>query len=150
MTAKGQLESMYGFEETRKDEVWLTQPMGSGVVKEFTFGEAMKEARRMAAHLASLGYPPGSNIAIFSKNTAWWLITDLAIWMAGHVSVPLYPTLTPDTIGQILDHSGATLIFIGKLDGYTSAGGAMEDHAAEGSPPCRGRRPAVIGGRYGL
>ena len=38
--------------------------------------------------------------------------------MAGHVSVPLYPTLAAETITQILEHSESKLIFIGKLDGY--------------------------------
>ena len=38
--------------------------------------------------------------------------------MAGHVSVPLYPTLAAGTIRQILEHSGARLLFIGKLDGW--------------------------------
>ncbi len=122
MTRPLQLESLYSFEATRRDERWLTQPMGNGIVKEFTFGQAMDEARRIAAHLKSLNLPEKSNIALFSKNTAWWLMADAAIWMAGHVSVPLYPTLTAETIGQILDHSGARLIFVGKLDGF----GAME------------------------
>ena len=45
----------------------------------------------MAAHLASLDLPKRSQIALFAKNNAWWLLADLAIWMAGHVSVPLYP-----------------------------------------------------------
>jgi long-chain acyl-CoA synthetase len=30
----------------------------------------------------------------------------------------LYPTLAPSTIRQILDHSGAKLLFVGKLDGW--------------------------------
>jgi long-chain acyl-CoA synthetase len=70
----------------------------------------------MANHLLSLGYPPGSRIAIWGKNTAHWLIADWAIWMAGHVSVPLYPTLATKSVRQILDHSGACLMFVGKLD----------------------------------
>ncbi|MFX7853791.1 AMP-binding protein, partial [Acinetobacter baumannii] len=56
--------------------------------------------------------------AILSKNCAWWLMSDLAIWMAGYVSVPLYPTLAPETITQILEHSESRFIFIGKLDGW--------------------------------
>jgi long-chain acyl-CoA synthetase len=70
----------------------------------------------MASHLQSLGYAPGSRIAIWGKNTAHWLMADWAIWMAGHVSVPLYPTLAPKTVQQILSHSGACLMFVGKLD----------------------------------
>jgi long-subunit acyl-CoA synthetase (AMP-forming) len=38
--------------------------------------------------------------------------------MAGHVTVPLYPILTPETISQIVVHSGTTLMFVGKLDGW--------------------------------
>ncbi len=120
-TANTQLEGVYDNEEKRKNDLWLVQPMGPGLpVKEYTFGQAMDEARRMAAHLKSLNLPEKTNIAIFSKNTAWWLMADLAVWMAGHVSVPLYPVLTPETIGQILDHSGSKLIFIGKLDGFAA------------------------------
>lgn len=118
MTTQMQLENLYSFEQSRRDQRWLTQPMGNGVVKEFTFGQAMEEARKLATYFESLGLPPKSNIALFSKNTAWWLITDIAIWMSGHVSVPLYPTLTAETIGQVLDHSGAKFIVIGKLDGF--------------------------------
>jgi len=61
---------------------------------------------------------PGDKVALISKNTAWWLMTDFAIWLAGGVSVPLYPTLAAETIRQILTHSEATLLFIGKLDGW--------------------------------
>ena len=115
---KTQLDYVYEHEKRRPGDVWLTQPMGGGEVRDLTFREAMDEARRMAAHLRSLDLPRPSQVALFSKNTAWWFLADLAIWMAGHVSVPLYPTLTPETIRQILDHSEARLIFIGKLDGY--------------------------------
>ena len=108
------------WESETPDSLWMTQPTGGGAVKEFTWKEGMDEARRMASHLRSLDLPEKSNIAIFSKNSAWWILADLAIWMAGHVSVPLYPTLTPDTIKQILEHSGSKLIFVGKLDGYAA------------------------------
>jgi long-chain acyl-CoA synthetase len=106
------------WEKERADRVWLVQPMGGGRVREISWREAMNEARRMAAHLASLGFPPGSRIAILSKNCAHFMLSDLAIWMAGHVSVALYPTLAPETVRYILDHSGARLLFVGKLDAW--------------------------------
>ena len=62
--------------------------------------------------------PPGSRIGILGKNSAGWIMADLAIWMAGYVSVPLYPTLAADTVRQILEHSEARLLFVGKLDGW--------------------------------
>jgi long-chain acyl-CoA synthetase len=112
------LQRLYHWEKTTPDRVVFTQPMGAGAVKTFTWREAMDQVRRMAAHLKSLGLEPGDKIALLSKNTAWWLIADWAIWMAGGVSVPLYPTLAADTIRQILDHSESKLLFVGKLDGF--------------------------------
>lgn len=127
------LHAAYHWEKTRPDDSWLTQPTGGGAVREFTWKQALDEARRMAAHLRSLDLPPNSHVALFSKNSAWWIITDLAIWMAGHVSIPLYPTLTPETIKQILQHSDSKLIFIGKLDGFE----AMEPGIPEDLPRIR-------------
>jgi len=46
-------------------------------------------------------------------------MADLAIMMAGHVSVPLYATITASTIHQILEHSESKLIIVGKLDDYS-------------------------------
>ena len=43
-------------------------------------------------------------------------VGDVAIWMAGHVSVPIYPNLTADSMRTILEHSESQLIFVGKLD----------------------------------
>ena len=112
------LQRLYHWEKTTPDRVALTQPLGGGRVQDYTWKQMMEETRRMAAHLKSLGHPPGSRIALISKNTAHWMMTDFAIWMAGHVSVPLYPTLAPGTIRQILEHSESKLLFVGKLDGW--------------------------------
>jgi long-chain acyl-CoA synthetase len=112
------LERMYYWERTAPERVVLTQPMGNGIVKDFTWRELMDQTRRMAAHLQGLGLEPGDRIGILAKNAAHWLMADFAIWMAGYVSVPLYPTLAAGTIRQILEHSEAKLLFIGKLDGW--------------------------------
>jgi long-subunit acyl-CoA synthetase (AMP-forming) len=103
-------------EHAAGDRRWLTQPMGNGRVATWTWREAVGEARRMAAHLVGLRLPPRSNIALCSKNCAWWFMADLAIWMAGHVTVPVYPNLSVETVRYILDHSQPRLLFVGKLD----------------------------------
>lgn len=130
MDKKTALDWAYHWEEKKPDTVWLTQPMGGGEVKDLTWKEALDEVRRMAAHLQTLDLPDNCNIALFSKNSAWWFLADLAIWMAGHVTVPIYATLTPDAVKQIMDHSDSKLIFVGKLDGYE----AMEPGIPEGIP----------------
>jgi long-chain acyl-CoA synthetase len=112
------LQRLYHWERTVPSRVALTQPMGGGVVKEFTWREILDQTRRMAAHLRGLGIEPGARIGILAKNSAHWMIADFAIWMAGCVSVPLYPTLAAGTVRQILDHSETRLLFIGKVDGW--------------------------------
>lgn len=112
------LDDAYHWESSTPDRLWMTQPIGNGEVQTYTWAQAMDEVRRMAAHLKSLNLPPGSHIALISKNCAHFILTDLAIWMAGHVSVALYPTLNAETIQYILEHSDSKLLFVGKLDGW--------------------------------
>ena len=47
-------------------------------------------------------------------------MSDIAIMMAGYVSIPIYPTLNADSISQILTHSESKAIIIGKLDDFDS------------------------------
>ena len=112
------LQRLYFWEKTAPNRIALTQPMGGGVIRDFTWAQVGDEARRMASHLKSQGWEPGAKVAILSKNCAWWLMSDLAIWMAGYVSVPLYPTLAHGTVRQILEHSEARACFVGKLDDW--------------------------------
>ena len=122
------LQRLYHWEATAPHRVCFTQPLGQGVVKTFTWAEVAHEVRCMASYLQTLNYPPGSRIAIWGKNTAHWLMADWAIWMAGHVSVPLYPTLAVKTVRQILEHSGASLLFVGKLDDADAMWAGVPDH----------------------
>jgi len=112
------LQRLYHWEKTSPDRVALTQPLGGGPVRDYTWREVVDQSRRMAAHLQSLGLQPGDKVALLAKNTAHWLMADFAIWIGGFVSVPLYPTLAAGTIRQILEHSEAKLLFVGKLDGW--------------------------------
>ncbi len=127
------LQRLYHWEETCPDKVALTQPIGGGEVREYTWRRLMDESRRMASHLQGLGFEPGSKIALLAKNTAHWLMADFAIWMAGYVSVPLYPTLAAGTVRQILEHSEARLLFVGKLDSWE----AMREGIPNGMPCIR-------------
>ncbi len=112
------LQRLYHWESTAPDRIAYTQPLGGGQVATYTWRQVMDQARRMAAHLKAQGIAPGDRVALLSKNTAHWMMSDFAIWLAGAVSVPLYPTLAAGTIRQILEHSGARLLFVGKLDGW--------------------------------
>ncbi|MBF0350197.1 MAG: AMP-binding protein [SAR324 cluster bacterium] len=111
------LEVLYQWEQQTPDKIYFHQPR-LGKMETYTWKEVGNQVRRVAAWLKALNLEPGSNIGILSKNCAHWIMADLAIWMSGHVSVPLYPNLTAHTINQIMTHSGSKLLFVGKLDGW--------------------------------
>jgi len=110
------LDYIYQHEKERANQVFLTQPLGGGRVTDYTWAQTMDQARRMAKHLQSLGFEPGARIAVLSKNCAHFFMTELAIWMAGYTTVAIFPTESAQTIRFVLDHSEASLLFVGKLD----------------------------------
>jgi long-chain acyl-CoA synthetase len=112
------LDHVYAHEAARHDELFLTQPVGGGEVVTFTWGEVLDQSRRMAAHLQSLGLPRGARIAMLAKNSAHFFMADLAVWMAGCSTVAIFPTETAANIRYVLEHSEASLLFIGRLDGW--------------------------------
>ena len=112
------LDAVYEWESNAPDRIYMIQPKGDGTVVEYSWRETLDQARRMAAHLRTLDLPENSHIALISKNCAHFVICELAIWMAGHATIALYPTLNADTVSYILDHSDSQLVFIGKLDDW--------------------------------
>jgi long-chain acyl-CoA synthetase len=99
------------------NQVFLRQPV-SGKWKTWTYRQAGDEIRRIASGIKASSLPEKSNIAILSKNCAHWPMADLAIMMCGHISVPLYATLSAHAVQQILEHSESKMIIVGKLDDY--------------------------------
>ncbi|WP_333988963.1 AMP-binding protein [Pseudomonas sp. S3(2024)] len=112
------LDVFYEREARHPRQRFLVQPIGGGQVETLTWADVGHQARCAAHWLRARELPQGSHIALISKNCAHWIIADLAIWMAGHVSVPLYPNLTADSVNQVLTHSQSVLAFIGKLDDW--------------------------------
>ncbi|MCY0109557.1 AMP-binding protein [Pseudomonas monsensis] len=112
------LDVFYEREARHPRQRFLVQPIGGGQVETLTWADVGHQARCAAHWLRARELPQGSHIALISKNCAHWIIADLAIWMAGHVSVPLYPNLTADSVNQVLTHSDSVLAFIGKLDDW--------------------------------
>lgn len=97
------------------DQLYLCQPVDRQW-NHWTWAEAHAEASRLAESLRGLGLAPGDRVGLISKNCAHWVIADMALILAGMVSVPIYPTANASTIRQVLDHSGASACIIGKLE----------------------------------
>lgn len=112
------LAAFYTQVDQRPNNIAYVQPYAAGETRTWTWAQVADESERIANALKARGLKSGDRVILFSKNCAHWIMADLAIWMAGGVTVPLYPNLAAETIRQIIEHSGATKGFIGKLDNF--------------------------------
>jgi len=66
----------------------------------------------IARALRTWGIAKGDRVAILSENRPEWAVVDFACLMFGAVTVPIYPTLTPEQIGYLLCDAGVQAIFV--------------------------------------
>lgn len=124
---KTPLEMFYHWEQTSPDKVYLRQAIAGGW-EELTWADTADRVRRLAHYLQSQSWPAGSRVAIWSANSKDWIISDIAIMLAGHVSVPLYPGQDPDSAHYVLEHSDAQMILCGQFDQAARADEAIPSH----------------------
>ena len=108
-------QALLNWAEKAPDRIFLNQPV-DGELRQFTWRQCENICRRVARALQGLGLEKGDKVAILSKNCAEWFLADMAISMAGLISVPIYPTANEETIGHVMKHSEARAVFVGKLD----------------------------------
>ncbi len=126
MYDKTTLEAFYEREKKHPEKPFLHQPFGERW-ETYTWAEAGQMARKLVAYLRSLGLKPGSHIGLVSKNCREWIIADLAIMLAGHVSVPFFPTLSGKGIAEVLELGDVDLLFIGKTEVWESMQSGVPD-----------------------
>ncbi|MFL2616942.1 MAG: AMP-binding protein [Flavobacteriaceae bacterium] len=107
----------YKWEKEKANDPFLRQPFGDNW-EEYTWGEVGVMARKMATAIISYNLPPKSNIGLISKNCSEWIIADLAVMMAGHISVPFFPTLQSFELEKLIDFGEVKLLFAGKLENW--------------------------------
>ncbi len=121
------LEKLYHWEKFAPNRTCFFQPLSKRKVQSLTWSEVAEQARKVAAYLVSLDLAQGSHIGIMSANSAYWIIADLAIWMAGHVSVPIFPSINSAYLNKLIQHSDCKLMFVGKSDHYSSSMAALPE-----------------------
>ncbi len=107
----------YDWEQKLNNQPFLKQPYGN-LWENYTWGEVGIMSRKLANGLNSMGLKNKSHIGLVSKNCREWIIADLAISMAGHISVPFFPTLKSHEIEKLLDFGDVDALFVGKLENW--------------------------------
>ncbi|MEJ2104959.1 MAG: long-chain fatty acid--CoA ligase [Ignavibacteriaceae bacterium] len=82
------------------------------VYKGITYKELKEETDLFAYGLKELGLKRNDSIALISENRPEWVYADFAMQLLGIINVPLYPSLTSDSIQYILNDSEAKAIIV--------------------------------------
>ena len=83
--------------------------------KKYTYAEAEDRIRAFAASLQDLGYPPHTPVMIRCTQDCAYILSLLAVQLAGYVSVPLEKAASTNRIHEIMTDTGSRL-YIGPSD----------------------------------
>lgn len=76
------------------------------------YRELGENVKALALILDSWGIKHGDRVAIMSDNREEWIMADLSAVSIGLISVPIYPTLSPKQVGELLNHSNPRVLYI--------------------------------------
>ena len=91
---------------------YIIQRKVDNVYKGITYPELKVETDAFGFGLAALGLKKGDSVALISENRPEWVYADFAMQLLGIVNVPLYPSLTSDSIEYILNDSESKAIIV--------------------------------------
>jgi long-chain acyl-CoA synthetase len=95
----------------RADELALGT-IRDGQLRWRTWREVWSDAQALTAVLGAAGIEPGERVAQVSENRYEWIVTDLALHLAGAVHVPIHVTLSGQQIAEQIADCGARLVFV--------------------------------------
>ena len=78
--------------------------------RRFSYAQLHDRSRRLAGALAAAGAGAGARVAVLAPNSALSLEAHNGVPWAGAVLVPLNTRLNAEEIGDILDHSGTSVL----------------------------------------
>lgn len=84
----------------------------AGRWRTLTWIDLWDRVRELALGLQVLGIKPGDRVAILSGTRHEWTLADLAVLSLGAVTVPIYPSSTPEQVAYILQNSEARAVFL--------------------------------------
>lgn len=98
------------FAETQPDAPAVSYRPGKSDPVTWSYREFAAMAERAAAHLKASGLHPGDRVAILAENSPEWVALDFGCALGGFVSVPIYPTMTPEQVEYIVRDCGARCV----------------------------------------
>ena len=75
-----------------------------------TMEEFLRRVDRIARGLIGAGVEPGDRVALMAETRLEWVLIDMAVWTAGAITVPVYPSSSSDQLGWILTDSAPRVL----------------------------------------
>jgi len=94
------------------NEKYIMQRKVNGKFAGIYYSELRQQTISFANGLAALGIRKNDRVAIISENRPEWVYSDFAILGIGAIDVPLYPSLTADSIEFILNNSESKAVIV--------------------------------------
>jgi long-chain acyl-CoA synthetase len=104
--SRGLAETLFARAERHPDHAMLSRRV-DGDWRDVAAADVRDEVVAVAKGLIASGVGPGDRVGLLSGNRYEWTVVDYAVWAAGAVSVPVYPSSSADQIAMILADSGA-------------------------------------------
>ncbi len=101
------------------DKLWLQDREGDNFT-EWNWAQAYSEIQAAAAWLEQNISGSAANIGILSRNRAHWVLADQAIIASGHVTIPMFTTLPPDTASYVMDFTDMKTLIVGESENWES------------------------------
>ncbi|MFM1819698.1 MAG: hypothetical protein RLZZ402_57 [Bacteroidota bacterium] len=121
------LENFLHWAKHTPNSLYLRQPIGDQYI-DYSYSAASVEVKKIAEFIQDKLKNGSKNVGILSKNSAYWMMADLAIAAAGGISVPFYATLTKEQLNQVLVHSECQILIVGKLDHWDKIKEGIPEH----------------------
>jgi long-chain acyl-CoA synthetase len=83
-----------------------------GAWQERSYAEIAREIERLADGFLAQGIESGDRVCILANTRPEWSIAAYALWSAGAVVVPIYPTNSPEECAWVAGNSGAVAVVV--------------------------------------
>lgn len=78
----------------------------------YTYSDFYRMTCSLSERMASEGIGAGEKVAVLSTNMPQWTMAFFSAVAFGRIAVPILPESAPNEIGNILAHSGASVLFV--------------------------------------
>jgi long-chain acyl-CoA synthetase len=110
MTVFDNLAAMFFAQAQRYEQLPRYRHKREGTWQEVTWATCADRVRAMAGGLVDLGLQPGERVVLLAATRPEWVELDLAILVAGGITVPIYPSNLAPECGYIIWNSEAAVV----------------------------------------